>query len=252
MKKLFYLAVVLLLAAPQTSQAVGSFSLTTSDLLSTTSITSASSVAKLSGLTFDTVTVGTVSLALELEELGTSMQSPHHNVVIITSGVVNSAAVASNVALVTVQQTAGGSNVSLSMNSIVTGGAGAAGSTAPSISPTSDPTMLVVLAGNPAFAVMNSFVVAEKLLLREAFNAFTAGTASATNAMALDVLHVGVNEFSPHHNVGNSNTAVNTAGVTGNSGLVTVQQQAGFANIQAAINQLVVSSGSISTSGLSF
>jgi hypothetical protein len=33
---------------------------------------------------------------------------------------------------------------------------------------------------------------------------------------------------------------------------VTVQQQAGFANIQASINQLVVSSGSISTSGLSF
>jgi hypothetical protein len=252
MKKLFYLAVVLLLAAPQTSQAVGSFSLTTSDLLSTTSLTSASSVAKLSGLTFNTVTVGTVSLALELEELGTSMQSPHHNVTVITSGTENSASVVANHALVTVQQTAGGSNVTLSLNSIVTGGAGASGSTAPSIAPTSDPTMLVVLAGNPAFAVMNSFVVAEKLLLREAFNAFTSGTASVTNAIALDVLHVGVNEFSPHHNVGSGNTAVNSAGVSSNTGLVTVQQQAGFSNIQVGINQLVVTSGAITTSGLSF
>ena len=94
MRKFAYLAVVLLLAAPQTSQAVGSFSLTTSDILASTSITSASSVAKLSGLTFDTVTVGTVSLALELEELGTSMRSPHHNVSVITSGVSNSAVVA--------------------------------------------------------------------------------------------------------------------------------------------------------------
>jgi hypothetical protein len=180
------------------------------------------------------------------------MQSPHHNVTLITSGVNNSTAVASNVALVTVQQTAGGSNVTLALNSIVTGAAGAAGSTAPTVAPTNDPTMLVVLAGNPAFAVMNSFVVAEKLLLRQAFQAFVSGTASNTNAIALDVLHVGVNEFSPHHNVGNSNTAFNTAGVTGNSGLVTVQQQSGFANIQAAINQLVVTSGSIATTGLSF
>jgi hypothetical protein len=45
---------------------------------------------------------------------------------------------------------------------------------------------------------------------------------------------------------------VNSAGVSSNTGLVTVQQQAGFSNVQAAINQLVVASGSISTSGLSF
>jgi hypothetical protein len=166
MTRLFSFAVALLLAAPQASQAVGSFSLTTSDLLSATSITSASSVAKLSGLTFDTVTVGTVSLVMELEEIGVNMQSPHHNVTMLTAGVVNSASVTANHAMVTVQQTAGGSNVTLSLNSIVTGGAGAAGSTAPSIAPTSDPTWLVILAGNPAFAVMNSYVVAKKLLLR--------------------------------------------------------------------------------------
>jgi hypothetical protein len=111
--------------------------------------------------------------------------------------------------------------------------------------------MMVALTGNPAFAIMNSFVVAEKLLLREAFNAFTAGTASATNAEALDVLHVGVSEFSPHHNVGSSNTAMDTAGVTANLGPVTVQQQAGFTNVEATINQFIISLGLVGTSGIS-
>ena len=111
--------------------------------------------------------------------------------------------------------------------------------------------MMVALSGNPAFAIMNSYVVAEKLLLREAFNAFTAGTASATNAVAGDVLHVGVNEFSPHHNVGSSNTAADTGSVTANVGPVTVQQQAGFSNVEAAINQVIISLGLVSTSGIS-
>jgi hypothetical protein len=230
---------------------MGSFSLTTSDLLSVTTTSSSSSISSLSGLTFDTVTVGTVSLALELEELGTRMQSPHHNVVVITSGVANSASVASNFPLVTVQQTAGGANVSMAVNAIVTGGAGAASSSAPSTSPTGDPTIMVTLSANPGFAIMNSFVVAEKLLLREAFNAFTAGTASATNAVALDVLHVGVSEFSPHHNLGTANTAADSAAVTANTGPATVQQQAGFTNVQSSINQAIVTFGDVSTTGIS-
>jgi hypothetical protein len=253
MKKLLCLAVVLLLGAPQTSQAVGSFSLSTSDLLTATSMTSASSVAKLSGLTFDTVTVGTVSLALELEEIGNSLQSPHHNVTTITGGVTNSGAINSNGPLVTVQQTAGGANVTVSLNSIIAGGAGLGGTSAPTVTPGSnDPTFLLSLVANPSFVTLNSFKLAQALLIREAFNGFIAGTASATNAIAMDILEVGVTEFSPHHNAGSAASAANTLGATGNSGLVTIQQTAGFANVQAAVNQMIVGSGSISTTGISF
>ena len=253
MKKLLCLAVVLLLGAPQTSQAVGSFSLTTSDLLTSTSMTSASSVAKLSGLTFDTVSVGIVSLALELEEIGNSLQSPHHNVTEITGGVINSAAVNSNGPLVTVQQTAGGANVTVSLNSLIAGGAGLGATTAPSaIMGSNDPTFLLSLVANPSFVTLNSFKLAQALLVREAFNAYVAGSAGSTSAMALDILEVGVTEFSPHHNAGSAASAVNTLGATGNSGLVTIQQTAGFANVQAAVNQMIVGSGSIGTTGISF
>jgi hypothetical protein len=250
-----FVGVVLLclLAAPLTSGAVGSFSLTTSDLLAATSMNSASSVAKLSGLTFDTVTVGTVSLALELEEIGNSLHSPHHNSAVFTNGLTNSAAVVSNDALVTVQQTAGAANVTLSLNSIIAGGAGLGGSTAPSVAyGTTDPTFLLSMLGNPSFATLNSFTAAQALLIREAISGFVAGTASNTNAIALDVLDVGVMEYSPHHNAGSAASGVNTATVSGDAGLVIIQQQAGFSNVQAAINQLVVGSGSISTAGLSF
>jgi hypothetical protein len=222
-KGLYSLAVVLLLGAPQTSQAVGSFTLTSSDLINASTVTSSSSVAILSGLTFATVTVGTVSLALELEEMAQSLQSPHHNAIIITSGVNNTANVASNTSLVTVQQTAGGANVTLSVNSIIAGGAGLAATSAPTIAASNDPTMLLALAANPAFTILNSFPVAQALLLREAFKTHTASSASQTSAIAIDIINVGVSEFSPHHNAVQTNTAVNSAAVTGNSALVQVQ-----------------------------
>ena len=56
---------------------------------------------------------------------------------------------------------------------------------------------------------------------------------------------MGLNEFSPHHNVGRSDTALNTAGVTGNVGVVTVQQTAGFANVSESINTLIVGTATI-------
>ncbi len=249
---LIVLAIVVALVAPQRSYAIGSFSLTSSDLVNATTITAASSIAILSGLTFATVTVGTVSLALELLEMGTSLQSPHHNAIVVTSGVQNSATMASNVSLVTAQQTAGGANVTLSVNTIIVGGAGLAGTTAPSVAATNDPTMLLVLLGNPSFTTLNSFPVAQALLLREAFKTHTASSAGATSANAIDIVNVGVSEYSPHHNAGQTNTAINSAGVTGNSAIVTLQQQAGFANVQAAVNTIIASSGSIGTTGISF
>ncbi len=87
MRKALTLAVILLLASPSASWAVGSFSLTESDLIGTTSISETLSVSKLSGLTFGTITVGTVALAIEIEEMKPSAQSPHHNVTIISAGV---------------------------------------------------------------------------------------------------------------------------------------------------------------------
>lgn len=247
-----YLALCLLLAAPLNAWAAGSFSLISSDLINATTITANSSVAVLSGLTFNTVTVGTVSLALELQDMGTSLQSPHHNAIIITNGVQNSATLTSNNSMITAQQAAGGANVTLSVNSIIVGGAGLAGTTAPSVAATNDPTMALTLLGNPSFATLNSFPVAQALLLREAFNAYTASSAGPTNAIAIDVINVGVSEFSPHHNAGQTATAVNSATISGNAGIVTLQQSAGFANVQASVNTIIVGSGMISTTGISF
>ena len=245
MKKLFCLVIVLLLGAPQSSLAVGSFSLTTSDLLTTTSLTTASSVAKLSGLTFNTISVGTVTLAMELEELGTSLQSPHHNVVVMTA-LDQFGAVIGNGGMATSQQTAGGANVTLAVNSIIVGGMGVVSSAVPTLSlgGNQDPTMLLALQNNPAFAILNSFPVAQALILREAFSANAAAAVlnSTGNAMAIDVVNVGVSEFSPHHNVGAGQTAANSLSVLSNVGFVTAQQQAGFANVQAAVNQLIVGS----------
>ncbi len=246
------LALWLLLVAPLDALAAGSFSLTSSDLINATTITTGSSVTVLSGMTFNTVTVGTVSLALELHEIGTSLQSPHHNSIIITNGVQNSATVASNHSIVTAQQAAGGANVTLSVNSIIVGGAGLAGTTAPGVAATNDPTMALTLLGNPAFTTLNSFPVAQALLLREAFKTYTASSAGPTNAIAIDILNVGVSEFSPHHNAGQAATAVNSALVSGNSGMVTLQQSAGFANVQSAVNMIIVGSGVIGTTAISF
>jgi hypothetical protein len=143
MRKALTLAAVLLLASPHSSLAVGSFSLTESDLISTSTISESLSVSKLSGLTFNTVTVGTVALAIEIEEMKPSAQSPHHNIVVITSGVTNTAAVNSNAGITTVQQTAGGANVTMSLNNIVVG-AGGLTSTVPSALPSNNPTVLLV------------------------------------------------------------------------------------------------------------
>jgi hypothetical protein len=247
-----YLALGLLIAAPQRGWAVGSFALTSSDLIAATTAQSATSITALSGLTFSTVTVGTVSLAVELQEIGTSLQSPHHNAIIITEAIENFATVSSNASLVTAQQASGGANVTLSVNTIIAGAAGLAGSTVPSVSAANDPTMLLSLASNPAFTTLNSFAVAQALLLREAFKTHTASSASATSAIAIDVINVGTSQFSPHHNAGEAASAVNSAVVNGNAGIVTLQQSAGFANVQASVNTLIVGSGVVSSTAISF
>ena len=249
MRKTLTLAAILLLASPNASWAVGSFSLTESDLISTSTISETLSVSKLSGLTFNTVTVGTVALALEIEEMKPSAQSPHHNLVTITNGVTNDATVASNGGITTVQQTAGGSNVTMSLNNIVVA-PGTLVSSIPSVSASNNPTVLLVGIANQPFTVTNSYWFAQVLNKKLLVDAFIAGSASGGNAIAEDVLTVGLNEFSPHHNLGRTSTATNTASVSGNFGIVTVQQTAGFANVTQSLNTLIVGSGTIGSSGV--
>ncbi len=250
MRKALTLAVILLLASPSASWAVGSFSLTESDLIGTTSISETLSVSKLSGLTFGTITVGTVALAIEIEEMKPSAQSPHHNVTIISDGVQNIAQVDSNGGITTVQQTAGGANVTMSMNNIVVGAGGLAGTTAPTASATNNPTVLLVGVLNQPFTVKNSYWFAQVLNKKLLVDAFIAGSATNGNAIAEDILTVGLNEFSPHHNLGITSTAFNTATVTGSAGIVTVQQTAGFSNVTESMTTLIVGTGIISTSGV--
>ncbi len=249
MRKALTFAAILLLASPSIGLAVGSFSLTESDLIGTTSISETLSVSKLSGLTFGTVTVGTVALAIEIEEMKPSAQSPHHNVTIISNGLSNVGNVDSNGGITTVQQTAGGSNVTMSMNNIVVGGGGII-SSAPSATATNNPTVLLVGVLNQPFTVKNSYWFAQVLNKKLLVDAFIAGSATNGNAIAEDIITVGLNEFSPHHNLGITATAANTAGATGNFGIVTFQQTAGFANVTESMNTLIVGTGIIGTSGV--
>ncbi len=46
------------------------------------------------------------------------------------------------------------------------------------------------------------------------------------------------------------NSAVNSATLSGNFGIVTVQQTAGFANVTQSLNTLIVGSGVIGSSGI--
>jgi hypothetical protein len=224
----------------------------TSDVVNATTIRSSSSISQLSGLNFGSVTVGTVSLVVELEEMGINLQSPHHNAIILTAGIENGGSVTNNTALVTAQQTSGGANVTISVNTVVVGGGGLAATTVPSVAATNDPTVLLSLLANPAFSVLSSFPVAQMLLIREAFRTHAATSASQTRATALDVINVGVSQFAPHHNAVHAATAVNTVAVSSNGGFVTAQQQAGFANVQASVNTIIAASGSVSSTGISF
>ena len=255
MRKLYALAIVLLLAAPQTSQAIGSFSLFTSDVLNATSgLTSQSSVAKSSGMVLGTATIGSVSLAMELEELGTNMQSPHHNVIDMSAGSTQVAG-ATGMGLSALQQSVGAGNVSLSLNSIVAGGAaggtslgsgalGIIGSTN-GVGPELAFTLMMI--NNPAFAVLNSFPVAQMLLVKQAITSVASAPsgALASGAIALDLINVGVSEFSPHHNVALAGSMNQTATVTTGLLLSAVQQNAGVGNVQAAVNQISVGTGNI-------
>ncbi len=249
MRKALTLAALMVLASPNVSWGVGSFSLSASDVISTSTLSGTLSVSKLSGLTFDTVTVGTVALAIEIEELNPSVQSPHHNVIIISGGVNNSAAVASNAGITTLQQTAGGANVTMSLNNIVVA-PGTLVSSVPSVVASNNPTLLLTGIANQPFTVTNSYWFAQSLNLSLLTDAFVAGSASAGNAIAADILTVGLNEFSPHHNLGQLSTAVNSAAISGNLGIVTVQQTAGIANVTQSLNTLIVGSGIIGSSGI--
>jgi hypothetical protein len=249
MQKVLTLAALLVLASPSPTWGVGSFSLSASDVISTSSLSESLSVAKLSGLTFDTVTVGTVALALEIEEMNPSAQSPHHNVITITGGVTNSATVLFNSGVTTLQQTAGGANVTMSLNNIVVA-PGTLVTTVPSVNASNNPTLLLTGIANQPFTVTNSYWFAQTLTTALLTDAFIAGSASAGNAIAADILTVGLNEFSPHHNLGRTNTAVNSAAISGNFGIVTVQQTAGFGNVTQSLNTLIVGSGLIGSTGV--
>jgi hypothetical protein len=231
----------ILVAFPGSAWSLGSFGLVTSDLLSSTTMESLTSITPLSGLTFDTVTVGTVALALEIEEMKPSAQSPHHNAVVITNGVSNTADLGVNSGLITIQQAAGGANVTMALTNIVVA-PGLGVSSVPSALATNDPTVFIIGALNQPFTVTNSYWFAQVLNKQLLVDAFVAGSASASNAIAADVLTVGLNEFSPHHNLGRSSTGENQATMVGNPTIGTIQQAAGFSNVQEAMNTILVGS----------
>ena len=248
MKSAFILAAILLFVCPRPSGAVGTFILNETDTLSAAgSITETLTVQTFGGLTFGSVTIGTVALALDISEFKPSAQSPHHNVVTMTL-VANTVGVTNNGGITTVQQTAGGANVTMSLNNIVVGVGHLAG-TAPlgTFGTNINPTLFLVGVLNQPFTVKNSYWFAQvlnKQLLVEAAVSL-AGTAGVIES----ILSVGLSEFSPHHNLGIGREGINFGSVNSNFGIVTVQQTAGFANVTESLNTLIVGSAVISGAG---
>lgn len=245
------LVVVLLLAAPAAGHAAGTISLSigesiTSGAGSLSGTTTFARELKVSGGSLQLLPTQVV---VELEEINDSFQSPHHNVG--SFGVLNLAASVTGNAVVTVQQTGGLANVTLGVNTIVAagvlGGSGVPGDVPPIGKPSLfgerlgtnmlDPTALLSVVLNPGFAILNSKPVSQMLLAREAMNSLAL---RGTAGVLVDILNVGVSEFSPHHNAIIVGTPTVSANVSDNTGVTTVQQQMGGANIQAGINTLIV------------
>ena len=239
------MAAILLFGCPRPSGAAGTFNLTQTNLITGTGFVSTRTIGVLNrGFSFNSVTIGTVALALDISEFKPSAQSPHHNVVTMTF-LGNTAAVIGNGGITTVQQTAGGANVTMSLNNIAVG-IGALSGTAVNLGTFGkniNPTLFLVGVLNQPFTVKNSYWFAQvlnKQLLVEA-----AVSLAGTSAVVETVLTVGLNEFSPHHNVGIGGAGINAATVVGNFGIVTVQQTAGFANVTESLNTIIVGSATV-------
>jgi hypothetical protein len=256
MRKLAYFFVLLLLVAPTVS--LGATLTHSGKALTSTSLdvsewsVSAGTNGAFFGLAGGSLG-GTVTLALALEEFGVDMQSPHENLVLMSGGLLNIGVTRGNNVLDTIQQSIGGANVSVSVNSILTGVAPLASGEGICQGEGCDATLAFVLATNPAFTVLNSYPVAQMLLVREALgaalNSTYAGLGVASNGAIIQMLNAGVAEYSPHQNVGNFAGAAlkfNTALISNSSSLITIQQQIGVANVQAAINSIVVGSATLS------
>jgi hypothetical protein len=250
-RTLVRLVAVLLLAAPTAGYAAGTISLSigesiTSGAGSLSGTTTFARELKVSG---GSIQLLPTQVVVELEEINDSFQSPHHNVG--SFGVLSLAASVTGNAIATVQQTGGLANVTLGVNTIVAagvlGGSGIPGDVPPIGKPASfveklgtnllDPTALLSVTLNPGFAILNSKPVAQMLLAREAMNSLAL---PGTAGVLVDLLSVGLNEFSPHHNAIVVGTPTVSANVSDNTGVTTLQQQVGGSNVQAAVNTIIV------------
>ena len=110
--------------------------------------------------------------------------------------------------------------------------------------------LLLIGTLNQPFTVKDGYWFAHVLNKKMLVDAFIAGSASNGNAIAEDVLTVGLNEFSPHHNLGRTSTAANAGTTVQNIGIVLVQQTGGFANATESMNTLLVGSSAIGSSAL--
>ena len=256
MRKLLYVVTVLLLVAPTASWAAASASIDgVVKSMSATGISvsgggfSGTSV----GLTITPGSLGAVSLVVALEEFGVNMQSPYENFVSFTGDATNAALITDTSVLSHVQQVVGAANVSLSLNALVTGiQTLGSGSSLCGTDSDCDATLAFVLATNPAFTVLNSYPVAQMLLVREVLGKAVVGTGQAigTDSIAIDLLNVGVAEFSPHQNAGSFAGATNIATISTASVMSVIQQAVGIANVQAVINQIIVGTTTIDSAGV--
>ena len=257
MRKLLYLVTVLLLVAPTASWAAGALGINDISKSMTASgitVSGGGFTGTHVGLDFGVSSIGSVGVAVALEEFGVNMQSPYENFVSFSGDGVNLGLVTDQSVLSHVQQAIGAANVSLSLNSVVTGINSLSGSAGLCGSGNDcDATLAFVLSTNPAFTVLNSYPVAQMLLVREAIGQTILGTGSVLGSMGIgiDLLNVGVAEFSPHQNAGSFAGATNSAVIASASVMSVIQQAVGVANVQVAINQILVGSTSITASGIS-
>jgi hypothetical protein len=190
---------------------------------------------------FFTAVPANVSIEISQEDL--SLSSPYSNL-LKTGAIVNKVGVNNTAGLTQVAAQSGNANVSVASNSILDG---------PTLVDIVDATGNAVAAKEigvltlvPGFALQNSTKATTAHIAGLALAAAEATWGTDCNdacgiAAAVDIVHSGINEYSPNGNTTLAAAVVeNVVGVSATKGVTQVQAQAGSANVGGAHNLLLI------------
>jgi hypothetical protein len=182
-----------------------------------------------------------ITLSLQVFEDGYHGLSPAGNIASFADAIDNLIdGVSGTAGITTVQQAGGQANVSVSTNSLLD--ATALGADLLLGGPDASEAAAVAWVMNPAFTLANSKQAAQALaILALGDSLATTGTAFGDLVTAIEFVSNNSYELSPEGNIAEfAGAMTNTiTGVDGTTGLTTVQQAGGQANVQASFNTIL-------------